>query len=281
MLSHTYPLIRKSLVAFTPTYLPQGIQRPSFPPILGTGFIVREYGVVITNRHVVDAFKSFYRPPEVNSDDWCVTALYLYIREGEQLEVPLEVTGVGLIENFDGGEPYYGPPQPDLAAVYVKARDLPVVEIDMTTEIHEGIEVGIAGFPMGTYMLTVPGWLHQIGPTLQQGIVSAVLPCPGITPHAFTISMMAQGGVSGSPVFQTDTGMVLGVLCAGLNEMRQLRVLSSAIEYSVPTNISYVVPSHYIAQFLQTLKPQIPHDAQTLDGMLQGTTIVVRSRSEL
>lgn len=284
-LTKAYASVRKNVVAFTPSYHPKNNKPPPFPPIFGTGVIVRD-GIVMTNQHVVDAFYQVFRPEGVAENDYCVTALYFYLREGEQLEVPLGITGTASIDSFDGGEPYYGPEKPDLAAVRVKMRGLPVVDIDSSTDIVEGLEVGVAGFPMGTSMLTAPGWLHQIGPTFQRGIVSAVLPCPGITPHAFIIDVMGHGGASGSPVFRLDTGKVIGLLYGGLNEPRQIHIETDKekfrIPYSVPTGISYVIPAHYISQFLESMAPwKAEDDALTLEEFVAKAMICVRSPEEL
>src|SRR5260370_8790405 len=90
--------------------------------------------------------------------------------------------------------------------------------------------------------LTAPGWIHQVTPTLQRGIISAVLPFTCTTPHAYAINVMVQGGASGSPVFLSESGEVIGVLYAGLNDPR-VTLLTPDL-YTVPTNIRYVVPSH-------------------------------------
>jgi hypothetical protein len=163
----------------------------------------------------------------------------------------------------------------------VKARGLPTVTLDGGV-VEEGMEVATAGFPMGTDALIAPGWIHQMTPTLQRGIVSAVLPfvCP--TPHAYAVNIMVQGGASASPVFISESGQVIGVLYAGLND-RAVTFRNATgdsgdvpepIFYSVPTNISYVVPSHYIRNALGTLSEQLPgfatpSDAKTIEEMVQ------------
>lgn len=166
---------------------------------------------------------------------------------------------------------YYGPRRgPDIAFVHVKARGLPSLQLDAHTRIEEGMNICTAGFPMGTDALMAPGWLHQLTPTLQLGIVSAVMPfvCP--TPHAFSINVMTQGGASGSPVFLPETGAVVGVLYAGL---RDFDIASDRKTlYRVPTSISYVVPAHYLEKAFDGLKesPDLsqPDGAQTIEEML-------------
>lgn len=278
-ISAAYKLVKQSIVAFTLKYIPVFDDKtppPLFPTILGTGFVVREDGVIATNAHVVRAFQRAPRPPDTPPDEWVVRALMLRMTEKGMLEIPLEVIGVGVITSFNTGKAYYGPKGgPDIAFVHVKARGLPTVQIDRTTLIEEGMELATAGFPMGTDALIAPGWLHQVTPTLQRGIVSAVLPFACQTPHGYSINLMSQGGASGSPVFSCETGAVVGVLYGGLNDIAL--TLKGKDPYKVPTNISYVVPSHYLAnalaEFAKNPDMQLPAETKAIDEMIAEATI--------
>lgn len=278
-ISSAYKLVKGSVVAFVAKYVPlydEKAEPPPFPPILGTGFVVREDGVIATNAHVVRAFKRIQIPPDTPKDEWPVCALMLKLTDQGMVEIPLEILGVAMIGNFKTGPAYYGPKQgPDLAFVHVKARGLPVVKIDSRSVIDEGTEIATAGFPMGTDALMAPGWIHQVTPTLQRGIVSAVLPFPCSTPHAYSVNIMAQGGASGSPVFLCDTGDVVGILYGGLNDYAF--TLKNKDVHRVPTNISYVVPSHYLVNVLSESADRedmrAPADAKTIDEMLQNADL--------
>lgn len=274
-ISSSYKLVKSSVVAFVAKYVPVYDEKtgpPPFPPILGTGFVIREDGVIATNAHVVRAFKRIQIPPDAPKDEWPVRALMFKQIDQGMVEIPLEILGVAMIGEFSTGPAYYGPKKgPDLAFVHVKARGLPPVQIDSRSVIDEGTEIATAGFPMGTDALVAPGWIHQLTPTLQRGIVSAVLPFPCPTPHAYSVNIMAQGGASGSPVFLCDTGAVVGVLYAGLNDYAL--TLKNKDVHRVPTNISYVVPSHYLTNslggFLKMEDMRLPPDAKTIDEMLK------------
>jgi len=279
-ISSAYKLVKGSVVAFTLKYVPVYDEKappPAFPPILGTGFVVREHGIIATNAHVVRGFSKAPQLPDGPKDEWPVRALMFKRIEQGMVEIPLEIVGVATISGFVPGKAYYGPKEgPDLAFVHVKARGLPVVQIDSKALIEEGVEIATAGFPMGSDLLTAPGWLHQLTATLQRGIVSAVLPfvCP--TPHAYSINVMTQGGASGSPVFLSETGAVVGVLYGGLHDLEVS--IQGKDFYKVPTNISYVVPSHYLVRALEgvskhpDMQPQ--PEALTIEEILKRAELV-------
>ena len=274
-----YKGIKGCIVAFIQKYIPiqkDSHQPPIFPPIIGTGFVIREDGLIITNAHVTKAFNKVFRPHDISEDVWPVHAMLFKNTQQGIIEIPLEILGVMAISKYKHGKHYYGPKEgPDLAIVHVKAKGLPIVEIDSDILVEEGMEVATAGFPMGTDALIAPGWLHQLTPTLQKGIISAVLPFACPTPHAFSINIMTQCGASGSPVFDCNTGKVLGVLYAGLNDLAV--TIKEKDLYKVPTNISYVVPSHYIKFLLkqnnnlEDLKQ--PSDSMTIDEMIRSATL--------
>ena len=285
-LSESFQTIKPTIVAFTQKYEPvyDVDKAPTFPTIIGTGFVIREDGLILTNRHVVHAFKKAFRPPKVSKDDWGVNALMFRLTDAGMLQIPLKILGIVEIDAFGAGKSYYGDKKgPDVAIVHVKARGLPVAQLGADKLIKEGESVFTAGFPMGTDALTAPGYLHQLTPTLQAGIVSAVLPFPCSSPHAITINIMTQGGASGSPVCRTETGKVIGILYAGLHDLDV--TMKNKDVYRVPTNVSYVVPSHYIVHLLENIdriaELKQPSDAKTIEEMISGGEIVNKLENKL
>lgn len=287
-LADTYSRLRESIVAFIPKVFPamEDGAPPDIPPIFGTGYIIHEGGIVATNHHVVEAFKRFSNAPGDDADSWPVFAMLFHRMDAGIVEIPLGVLGVGVIKSFEPGEVYYGPPKPDLAFVHVKARGLPAVTIDGDMQIREGMTVATAGFPMGSELLTAPGWLHQLTPTLQQGIVAAVQPFTAPRPHGFSLNIMVQGGASGSPVFIPETGAVIGTVYASLGEPSIVWQPTDDGKKKpvgfvrLPTSISHVVPAHYLLHFFKDMHkhPEFrpPEDARTIDEMMATAKLVSR-----
>lgn len=245
-LEKIYPAIKKSMVAFVPKYLPPGDKEEGyrFPPILGTGFAIRQDGLVATNHHVVASFADSYRPPGIDSSEWGIDAMFLYPTDKGIIDIRIPVIGA---INIGSHTRAYGPKAPDLSLVRILANDLSPMKIPENRRIIEGIEIATAGYPMGRRALDGPWGLHQVTPTLQRGIISAVLPYPSEKPYSFSVNIMSNSGGSGSPVFFEDSGELAGILFSVLNDVGYTKQND---EYLIPTTISYAVPFHYIASAL-------------------------------
>lgn len=271
-LGEMYKVISQSIVAIA-VCPPAGGRRPEIPRILGTGFVVAE-GLIATNDHVVQLAGQIPRPTTAHPDDWPIEAVvFCAVSEVGMYQVPLEVIGAFTTAGFNVKGYYYGPPKPDIGFLHVKAKGLPRLKVVSDLKcIEPGTRLATAGFPMGTDALCAPGYLHQMTPTLQEGIVSAVLPFPCPTPHAFMLNVMAQGGASGSPVFLQDDPAVVGILYGSLNELYFGNVQGVQVPYKVPTMFSYCVPGHFLQRALDNIHAQpelaLPPDTMTLDEML-------------
>lgn len=288
-LDQVFELVRPSVVAFSPRVLPATKpQPPQLFPIIGTGFIVGD-GLVLTNDHVVDALLRLPRPPEWPKEQFPFTAiLSCLVKKKDYPNLPidgfvrvgLEVLGlfkVGEVEMKDSGF-YYGPRKPDFSVVHVKCKGLPKLELlPDTSLLRAGTEVGTIGYPMGTDALASPGWVHQLVPFLQRGIISAVLPFPCEAPHSFVINLMSMGGASGSPVFLSDDPRPIGILNAGLTDLNPTFVTDGNNTFQgvtrSSTNFSYVVPSFLFAAAIETIVKEahftLPPDTKSLDELLR------------
>jgi hypothetical protein len=208
------------------------------------------------------------------------------------VEVSLEVMGIFRVEGLipKGNGVYYGPEKPDFNIVRVKAKGLPRVELEGNTDkLMEGVEVGTIGYPMGTNALRAPGWVHQFGPFLQRGIISAILPTRCKAPHSFVINLLSLGGASGSPVFLAETGHVIGILNSGLIEARPtFSMVGNQLQATGftqgATNFTYVVPAYYIASAMRDIVARdkqvaLPSDTPSLTEIIARSSVTRREGS--
>jgi S1-C subfamily serine protease len=281
MLTHTYKSVKRSVIAFMPKYEQANQHSMPIGPILGTGFVIGENGLVATNHHVIELLEETKTPSSHNPKVACYHVVAFALREHGLATVALEVLKVVTPAEFTPEGVWYGPDKPDIAIVQVMAKNLPALRLDEGTHIEEGMEVATAGFPMGRNALLEDGRLDQIGPTLQVGIISAVLPFPGKSPHGFTVNVMAQGGVSGSPVFLPETGAVVGILYAGLDDSdrteREEPLSDNGHEHRhshvVPTNISYAIPTWLLGSLLASIETEndltLPQKTKSFDEIVE------------
>ncbi len=238
--SEIYKKVKPSIVAIVAKLS----RNPDFPDIIGTGFIVHEDGVILTNNHVIKAITNLPRRKDEPDSVPIRVMLFRNTPEG-MLSIPLEVEAVtsSKLEKVQGVS--YGEEIPDIGAIYVKAKGLPIVEIDEKLNVEEGDNVLVSGFPMGTTTLRSAGWIHQLSPVLQKGIVSAILPFVCESPHAIIVEAVTQGGSSGSPIFNIENGKVTAILFAGLPETKVLAKTDDGklITYTNNTSLTYAIPS--------------------------------------
>ena len=274
-LADSYKKIKPSIVAFCAKYSneKQYESYGRFPDIIGTGFIIDSCGLIMTNQHVVDQFKKLMSPKD-DIDPFDRVGVVLFDVRGNEIRYPpLEIMGATKITSHIPVDDFFDREPPDLSIVGVNIRGLPSLEIEKNSAIiSEGLEVGTAGFPMGARLLsqTTDGMVSQLSPTLQRGIVSAIHPWAVKEPLSFMISVLTQGGASGSPVFDTSTGRVIGVLTArhqerefvGLFDGEGKKVvdargnqLLSPVNH--PTNYSLVVPTYLIADKISNIKKEM------------------------
>ena|SRR2546423_2201242 len=240
-LAETFEITRPSIVALGSkmAVTKQG-QAPLFPTIYGTGFIVDNRGIVLTNRHVAEVLQNLPPHPRTGKPS-AFALLYSNIEASEGVHGVrvffIEVKGYNIPTTFTYEGDYYGEPMPDLAFLQLNVRDVPA--LNLATEpntIRIGMPIATAGFALGEVALTVYQKVNQITPLLRHGVVSSVFPFPCPQPHGFTVDIMTQGGESGSPIFLAGSPVVVGLLHAGFDN----------------TNITYALPSLMLSHALSS-----------------------------
>jgi S1-C subfamily serine protease len=215
--------IRGGVIAvgsYMPTRAPQGEFR-------GTGFAIGDGTVVVTNYHVL--------PLPLNE------------QKNERIAV---FSGRGKRAKLHLAEVLASDPVHDLALLRIENGRLPALRLAESDQLpREGTTIALTGFPIGMVL--------GLYPVTHTGIVSAISPVaiPQNNSKQLTARMIkamrdpyeviqldatAYPGNSGSPVYDPNTGRVLGVV----NSVLVKDTKESALER--PTGISYAVPVRFV-----------------------------------
>jgi len=227
-LTTTIQRIKPSVVAVG-TYIPLGAQHRQ----RGTGFVVgRNY--VVTNAHVV--------PTQLDGG------------RREQVAVFLPEKGQGDKARWIAAKEVERDPLHDLSVLKLSGGALPSMRLGNDEDVREGEVHAFSGYPL----LNVLG----LYPVTHRGIVSAI--APNVIPVAsdrqlnremvtklsqpyniFQLDAVAYPGGSGSPVYEPDTGRVIGVI----SSVKTKNSKESGI--SDPSGITYAIPVSHVRALLK------------------------------
>ena len=225
-LADTIDAIKPSVVAVG-TFRPSGSPRQLF---LGTGFVVDNGHLVVTNHHVI--------PQEF--DDAKREQLAVFSGRGRKARFhPAKVVATDAVH--------------DLALLYI-TTPLPALRLSGEAPVREGTEIAFTGFPigmaLGLYPVTHRGIVSAISPVAPPQLGSQVLTAKMIKamrdPYdVLQLDATAYPGNSGSPVFDQASGKVLGVV----NSVLVKGTKEAAIEH--PSGISYAIPVQFVRELLK------------------------------
>ena len=222
----------KQSIAIVGTY--RATDAPRFR-LRGTGFVVAPGNLVLTNLHVLP-------PATENGSD---LSLMVQVRSGPGGQ-DLSMRQATVIETDRTH---------DLVLLRIEGQPVPPVVLGNSDAVREGQAVAFMGFPIGGAM--------GFRPVTHRGIVSsitpAMLPAPNIRQLSdatirgaraggfdiFQLDATAYPGNSGGPLFDPDTGDVLGVL----NMVLLKNTRESAL--SQPSGISYAIPARFVRALLE------------------------------
>lgn len=200
----------------------------------GTGFVVGNGNLVITNAHVLE------QPGLDESGSTLVTQIRV-----EPDRVQMRKTTVLQLD-----------PVHDLALLSFEGPAAPALTVGDSDAVQEGQAVAFTGFPIGGAL--------GFSPVTHRGMVSSIaavaLPAPTALQlneksirslrgaqafKVFQLDGTAYPGNSGGPLFEPETGDVLGVV----NMVFVKGTRESAL--TNPSGISYAIPSRFVLQLLQ------------------------------
>lgn len=209
----------------------------------GTGFVVGDSGsstsnLVITNAHVL---------PQPEDADLDATVVVQVRTSPDELQMrPAVVLEVDKLH--------------DLTLLRFEGPAVSALNVGDSDAVQEGQAIAFTGFPIGGAL--------GFSPVTHRGTISSIaaaaLPTPsarglnektirslrGGSFNVFQLDGTAYPGNSGGPLFNPDTGAVLGVV----NMVFIKGTRESAL--SAPSGISYAIPSKFIATLLQRHKNQ-------------------------
>lgn len=199
----------------------------------GTGFGVADGHQVVTNFHVL---------PDDRED-----------ATGSQLVV--QVRGPGGEWQMRNAALLDRDPAHDLALLHLDGAAIAALTLQDSEAVREGQSVAFMGFPIGGAL----GFSSVTHRASVSSITAAALPTPtagqlnektirslrGGPFNIFQLDGTAYPGNSGGPLFDPDTGAVLGVVNMVFIKGTRESALSN------PSGISYAIPSRFVAELLQ------------------------------
>lgn len=223
--------VRPGVVAVgTVTPAHSGKKTPSID-FRGTGFAVGDGSLIVTNFHVIS------RELDYKNNE----SLVIFIRADNEMKA--------LRAELIASDQHH-----DLALLHLPDSKLGALVLGPAEAAREGQEIAFTGFPMGMML-----GLH---PVTHRGIISAITPIvtPASSSGALTAARIkrarapfsvyqldgtAYPGNSGSPVYELDTGRVIGVL----NRVFVKETKEAMLEK--PSGISYAIPVEYVRDLLR------------------------------
>ena len=201
----------------------------------GTGFVVGDGRTLVTNAHVV--------PDEVTEQRQLT--LQLGGNRAANQDAATETRKLTLLA-LDRVH--------DLAVLQIAGDALPVLTLDANDSAREGQAVAFIGFPIGG--------LLGFSPVTHRATVSSITPIALPPPNArqldaASVARLRQGpfniyqldgtaypGNSGGPLFDVETGRVVGVINMVLVKTSKESLLSN------PSGITYAIPVRFVRELL-------------------------------
>ena len=212
---------------------------------LGTGFAIGDGTLLVTNAHVLPAVLDPARRETI--------AVVLPARNPDAKDAGKDKGNKDEVQARDARQVAIDA-NADLALLKIGGAPLPALTLRDSDTVREGQDIYFTGFPIGAvlgpYPATHRGMVSVVTPiAIPQGRASdldaAVV--RRLTTGAFPVFQLdatAYPGNSGSPVYDPDTGQVIGIVNMVLVKTTKESALSQ------PSGITYAVPSKYLKDLI-------------------------------
>jgi S1-C subfamily serine protease len=211
----------------------QKLRNPSFV-FRGTGFAVDDGTLIATNAHVV---------PEALQTAAGETMMVLVHVPGAAEPQPREARVIAINREHD------------LALLRISGTRLPTVTFGDSEAVRDGQSIAFTGFPMGNslgfYPVTHGGIIASHSPIalpatttkqLDPRVVRSLKAGPFVL---FQLDTTAYPGHSGSPLYDTETGEVIGIVNMGFLKGTKDAAVGQ------PSGISFAVPARFLQDLLR------------------------------
>lgn len=223
-LADTVAQVKQSVVGVA-TF--QGIRQPQ-SVLMGTGFVVGDGNHVLTNHHVI---KDHLIPVDKE-------VLVVLIGHGQSFEHrEARVVATQAVH--------------DLALLRIGGASLPPLRLARETGMaREGQLVALTGYPIGPvfglYPVTHRGIISAITPNKIPMAQARLLDATTIRRQRFNVyqlDLTAYPGNSGSPLYDVETGRVLGILNSTFVKETKERALTdpSGISFAIPVRFAHLI----------------------------------------
>jgi len=210
----------------------------------GSGFVVGDGNLAITNAHVIPD------GAQVEVDSKLVVQVRVETKgSAGQSELLMRQASVIEVDKLH-----------DLALLQFDGAPVPKLTLRDSDTVREGQSIAFTGFPIGGALgfsaVTHRGIVSSITPIALPSASAQQLNARNIASlrsgsfNIFQLDATAYPGNSGGPMFDAETGEVLGVI----NMVFVKGTKESAL--TNPTGISYAIPSKYVFQLLHRQKTE-------------------------
>ena len=209
------------------------IQRNPRGVLYGSGVLISPNGLIVTANHVINMIG------QNNEKD--LLRVFLY-QDDQDRGYAARIITQSL--------------QYDLALLQIEGKDFPYLEKGNSSQLKEGDQIAFCGYPYGL--------LLGLRPTTHRGMISSISPnvlpvisTKDLSPeikralatkyNIFHLDATVYPGQSGGPLFDPETGKVLGIMSCGLFAEGNN---GSKTKFIVPTGISYAIPIEHVDQLI-------------------------------